>query len=73
MNRDDIRRWAEHPGQKKNTYPKAILDQFRAVQRNDKQWAIELSPGKYLHWIEVVDDKPLYGVKYKPCHAALAF
>lgn len=44
---------------KPNTYPQEILSQFRAVQRDDKRWAIALEPNRFLHWIETTTDKPV--------------
>jgi hypothetical protein len=42
---------------KTQTYPAQLMEQFRAVQREDKQWAIELEPGRFLHWIESTNNK----------------
>ena len=44
---------------KLNSYPQEILDGFRAVERSDGNWAIELVKGEYLHWIEIADDTPV--------------
>lgn len=34
-----------------------VMSQFKAVLCNGS-WVIELSPGKYLHWIETTNDTP---------------
>jgi len=36
-----------------------ILSQFKAVQRKDKRWAIDLGRNQFLHWIEAVNDSPV--------------
>jgi len=46
---------------KKNTYPPEVLAGFKPVQRTDGEWAIELAPGRFLHWIETTDYKPVTG------------
>jgi len=43
---------------KKNYYTEEILNQFTVLQREDKRWAIDLGGHNFLHWIELVDDKP---------------
>lgn len=53
------RQVAESRRNKLNSYPPEILAQFRPVQRTDKRWAIELQPGRVLHFIEAADDKPV--------------
>jgi hypothetical protein len=43
---------------KANSYPKEILDGFKAVENEKGMWVIQLAEHRYLHWIEATNDKP---------------
>lgn len=44
---------------KKFTVKKEVMDHFKAVQRTDKKWVIDLAGNGFLHWIEVANDRPV--------------
>jgi len=44
---------------KKTCYSEEILNQFTVFQRKDRRWAIDLGGHRFLHWIEVTDDRPV--------------
>jgi hypothetical protein len=44
---------------KPTKYPPEILAQFKPVERKDGRWAVQLAPGRILHWIETTDDSPM--------------
>src|SRR3990167_3876739 len=43
----------------RDVYSNEILAGIKAVQREDKRWIIELQPGRFLHWIETTNHRPV--------------